>query len=46
MLEGEATLLLQATGRVDSDRDVLPTILALGVCFDVLEVPNSPGRQL
>lgn len=44
--QGKAGLILQALCSVDTNRYALALVLALGHCFDVVEITDSPSKQL
>lgn len=46
MLKGKATLLLQASGSIDTDRELLAVVAAVREGFDVLKVTNGPGEEV
>jgi hypothetical protein len=45
-LEGQLTLVLEASGGVDSDREVLAVVLASGEVLDVFKVTESPSQEV
>jgi hypothetical protein len=45
-LEGQLALLLEASGGVNSDRQVLAVVLASGKVLDVLKVTESPSQEV
>ncbi|KAI6756739.1 hypothetical protein HG530_011337 [Fusarium avenaceum] len=46
VLESPLTLLLQATGSVDTDGDLLAVVLAVSESLDVLKVTDTPGQEV
>jgi hypothetical protein len=46
VVQGKMTLLLQTTGGVNPDGDVLAVVLALSESLDVLKVANSPRQEV
>lgn len=42
----EASLILKATGGVDTDGNALALVFALGHSLNVLEIANRPGQEL
>jgi len=46
VVQSKATLLLQTTGSVNPDGNVLSVVLALGESLDVLKVTDSPRQQV
>lgn len=46
VVQSKASLLLQTTGSVNPDRNVLAIVLALGVRLDVFKVTNSPRQEV
>jgi hypothetical protein len=46
MFQSETALLLQTSGCVDANWQVLAAVLALGEGFDILKVADSPGQEI
>jgi hypothetical protein len=46
VLESPLTLLLQTTGGVDTDGDLLAVVLAVSESPDVLKVTDTPGQKV
>ena len=45
-LQCKLSLLLEASGGINTDWDTDAVVLALSHCLDVLEVTYSPGKEL
>jgi hypothetical protein len=46
VLESPLTLLLQTTGGVDTDGNLLAVVLAISESLDILKVTDSPGQKV
>lgn len=46
VLQSPATLLLETTGGVDTDGNLLSVVLAVGQLLNVLKVTDSPGQKV
>lgn len=46
VLQSPATLLLETTGGVDTDGNLLSVVLAVGQLLDVLKITDSPGQKV
>jgi hypothetical protein len=46
MLKGETALFFQASGCVDSNRQVFAIVFSLRMCLNILKISDSPCSKL